>query len=305
MPEINRTILFDPKLETDLRKNGYAITPLFTEQEFTAFSSIVENLESEADHDDVHLNTPFYLSAFHNNANWKSQIYDQVYAFMKSKLEKLLVDYEPLVINIFDKPARSNNPVAIHQNPSFVEEPQYKSVSVWIPLVDVNKNNGTVGVLPGSHDVFDTMRAANMPDVFDKVASELQNQYFEPLVLKKGEAAILDDSMIHWSYPNLSDEPRIAVQLIMVPKETEHIYYYYNESGEKPKMDLYKVDKNFFFQFNCKAEPQGLPYIGSVPFEYHSFSEAELLKRVAPQNPDIYLKRKKKGLLGFLDALRF
>ncbi len=284
-------ILHDPALQAELVRTGVAVTRLFSDAEISALAAIVEKLEADADHENVHIKTPFHLSAFHNDAEWKRRIFDEVHAFTKDVVDRLLVDYEPLVINIHDKPPGANTALAIHQNPSFVEEPTHKSVTIWIPMVDVRKENGTLGVLRGSHDVFDGMRAANMPDVFENVARQLTTRYFEPLELERGEAAILDDSVIHWSYPNMSDTVRLAVQLIMVPRKPHHIYYYYNTARATPQLDLYTVDKNFFFEFNCKAEPQGLPYIKSIPFEYRQFSEAELLQRVSSHNPGVLTKQ--------------
>jgi len=284
-------ILRDPALQAELTRSGVAITTLFSEDQIAGLTAIVEQLEADADHDNVHIKTPFHLSAFHNDSAWKQRIYDEIHAYTEDIVNTLLVDYEPLVINIHDKPPGPNTSLGIHQNPSFVEEPEHKSVTIWIPMIDVRKDNGTLGVLRGSHNVFDAMRAANMPDVFEDIALKLTTQYFEPLELKRGEAAVLDDSVIHWSYPNMSETVRLAVQLIMVPKKPDHIYYYYNTSGEQPRLDLYTVDKDFFFKFNCKAEPQGLPYLRSIPFEYSQVSESELLKRVSAQNPDVLTRQ--------------
>ena len=137
---------------------------------------------------------------------------------------------------------------------------------------------GPSGVLRRSHNRFNPMRAGNMAheEIFSQVEKRLEEEYFEPLNLKIGEATVLDDSIIHWSYPNRSRESRTAVQLIMVPKAAQHIYYYYNESGGRPVMDLHEVDRHFFFNFNCKEMPVGLKKIASVPYEYKEITENDL-----------------------------
>ena len=282
----NHQILKNPVLEKTLRQDGITTFDFMNTSEFLTLKSIVQRLLQECEQDDVHLKTPFLLSAFNNSETWKARIYDQINAFLKDKLADLLNDYEPLVINIFDKaPNMGDSSVAIHQNPSFAQEPQFKSVSLWIPMQDVTKENGTLGVLRGSHDVFDEMRAANMPDVFESVAQQLQEDWFEPLELKEGQAVLLDDSMIHWSYANRSQQNRTAVQLICVPKNTRHIYYYYDETGDKPQMNLYDVTKDFFFKFNCKNEPIGLTQFNSMPYQYKSLTARDLIEKVAPRNP--------------------
>lgn len=293
----HRQIMQNDVLEQILIQEGVATFDFLSPAEFSAFKEIVLKLAQAGAYDDVHLNTPFRLSAFNNSASWKSDIYDEIYAFLKDKLEALLINYEPLVINIFDKiPDAGDTSVAIHQNPSFAQEPDFQSVSLWIPMIDVTKENGTLGVLKGSHAVFDRMRAANMPDVFEPVAQKLQEDWFEPIEINEGQAALLDDSLIHWSYSNISRQTRTAVQLICVPKEARHIYYYYDESGEKPKMNLYDVDKDFFFKFNCKSEPIGLSQFDSIPYQYHSLTEKDLFEKVAPRNPDFAEKMEKVQL---------
>jgi hypothetical protein len=299
-----RQILHQPSLEADIRKDGFAIADFINQQIFDKLNQKVLELGAVADHDDVHIQTPFKLSAFNNSADYKRRIYDEIYEILKPSLDALLVDYVPLVINIFEKPKCSTDTaVAIHQNPSFVEEPYFKSVSVWIPLIDAKKENGTVGVLRGSHDVFDTMRAPNMPDVFSIVGEKLQNYYFEPIEVKKGGCAVFDDSLVHWSYPNISNEVRTTVQVIAVPREADHYYYYYNTDGPTPKMDLYEVDREFFFRFNCQSEPHGLKKVGDRPFKYRFFEEEELLRRVEIHNPNIRKRGPKTGFSKLLSKI--
>ncbi|GEM_PF-585691 len=296
-----RPILRDAQLQEAIVKEGFAVTSLLSQEDLYALEKIVygQNDEANVDLEDTQVKTTFRLSAFHNDPAYREHIHHTLWQFFQSKIENLLYDYEPLVINIIDKPAGAGS-IAIHQNPSFAEEPIYKSVSVWIPLINTCKENGTLGVLRGSHDVFDAVRAPNMPDVFKPVAELLINHYFEPLEVNKGQAVILDDSLLHWSYPNISEERRAAVQLIMVPRGVQHIYYFYNTSESENKVELFAVDKTFFYDFHYQSRPSHLSKIGEIPFTYHNFDEAEMLRRVATQNPNIYKRKPKKNFLARL-----
>lgn len=263
-----------------LHRQGYVTFPFLDAAEIDRLAAAISAAEGVHDRGDVHIPTHFRLSAFSNDGAYKERLYDAVWECLKDRVEAVLPGFEPLVINLFDKqPSSGYDPVPIHQNPSFVDEPAHKSVSLWIPLDDVEKENGTVGVLPGSHNRFNRMRAGNMAheDIFAPVQRELEEELFVPVVLKKGEVLALDDSIIHWSYPNVSDRPRVAVQLIMVPKGVPHIYYFYDdETPGHPMMDLYAVDRHFFFGFNCKARPETLKQIDRVPYRYRPITGAEL-----------------------------
>src|SRR5215831_8504117 len=113
-----------------LSKHGFVIFPWLSSEEVDELTSVVANVSHAVDYGDAHIATPFRLSAFTNDASFKSRLYDAVYGLLSSRLALLLPDYEPLVINLFEKPPHSgHDAVPIHQNPSFVEEPEHKSVS--------------------------------------------------------------------------------------------------------------------------------------------------------------------------------
>lgn len=271
----------DPRLNETLHREGFVTTQFLEVDEIDRLAHNVRAAEYTHDKSDVHIPTHFRLSAFSNDAAYKERLFDAAWDCLKDKVEAILPGFEPLVINLFDKqPGSGYDPVPIHQNPSFVEEPAHKTVSLWIPFSDVDKDNGTVGVLPRSHNRFNRMRAGNMAheDVFAEVQSDLENKLFAPIILKKGEMLALDDSIIHWSYPNVSDRERKAIQLIMVPKGVPHIYYFYDDTAKgHPMMDRYEVDKNFFFGFNCKARPETLKHIDRLPYRYRPITGGELL----------------------------
>ncbi len=282
-------IFHSVELNKNIRQNGFVNIDLINPSRISDFVHLVNTLDNDISHDDVHIETPFRLSAFNNNSAYKEKIHNEVFNFLKSEIDSFFVDYEPLVINIFEK-LPGNGAVQIHQNPSFVKEPEYKSISVWIPLINASRHNGGLGVLKGSQDVFDSIRASNMPYIFEDIAEDLQNKYFEALEVKLGQAIVLDDSVVHWSYPNRSKEVRKAVQLIMVPKSAEHTYYYYDESGEVPQVKLYEVDKHFFYNFNCYDAPVGLKSRGAIDFTYKKISEEEMVEKVSKNNPEIKKK---------------
>ena len=83
---------------------------------------------------------------FITTANTKNVCTIQFTSYLGIGLTKSNPEYVPLCVNVFEKlPNSGNDAVPIHQNPSFVDEPEFKSYSIWIPLQDVDKDNGTVG----------------------------------------------------------------------------------------------------------------------------------------------------------------
>ncbi len=54
----------------------------------------------------------------------------------------------------------------IHQNWTFVDEDKFTSVSVWVPLCDVSRFNGTLEVVPKTHNTLTKYRSPSIPWVF-------------------------------------------------------------------------------------------------------------------------------------------
>jgi len=267
-------VFLDNNDEYKFRTEGFLVKACINTEVVEQIKNVIEEVSVLTSVDDVHIKTDYLLSTFNNGYEYKEQLYERIYALIQESLDALLLDYVPIMINVFDKRGDKSGHVPVHQNPSFAEEPEYKSVSVWVPLVHVTKDNGSVGVLRGSQDKLFPQRAPNMPQVFSAVEETLASEYFEALDLSPGEVAVLDDSLIHWSYPNKSDERRLALQVICVPAKAPHVYYYHDK--QKNVIEKYLVSKEFFYRFNCHEKPEGLTYISSRPADYHEVSLKEL-----------------------------
>ena len=80
------------------------------------------------------------------------------------------------------------------------------SVVIWVPLMDINKSNGALRILPGSHKL--GLLADEMEDGFGKVdmTDEMKNNMID-VEVKAGDALIFSSFLIHES--GLISEDRI------------------------------------------------------------------------------------------------
>ncbi|MCB9234546.1 MAG: phytanoyl-CoA dioxygenase family protein [Bacteroidia bacterium] len=281
-----RPVLQDSQLQQLYDQNGYVMIDFLDESEFGALFQLMEELKEEGRQFEMNVESEYKLSFFASSPEWRMKVFQRVSDFFTAKANRFLDDYVPLIINLFDKEPGGGE-VPVHQNWSFVDESRYRSVSVWIPLCDVSRANGTLEVIAGSHDTLTEFRSPSIPWVFDGLWDPLREKYLQPLNLRRGQAGIIDDAIIHWSSDNDTDAVRSTIQLIMVPREATPIHYYRNPENPE-QLEIFAVDAEFFTRFQMHEKPVGVQKIGEINgFHYHKLSEAELVEKVSVRNPHI------------------
>lgn len=114
------------------------------------------------------------------------------------------------------KPTGDDGSMAVHQDWGSVDESGSHSINVWCPLVDVDSHNGTLEVVPGSHEWFETYRSPTLASV-QLPFEEIPAGAVVPLRLAAGEAVIYDHRLLHGSRENRSGVARVVAQVGMSP----------------------------------------------------------------------------------------
>jgi ectoine hydroxylase-related dioxygenase (phytanoyl-CoA dioxygenase family) len=97
--------------------------------------------------------------------------------------------------------------VPVHQDWSFVDdEGEYCSTTCWIPLMDVNEENGALGIVTGSNNYYDVIRASPSPQTPHALADHYFTTfpYIKMVNMKAGEAIVFNNKTFHASPPNNS-----------------------------------------------------------------------------------------------------
>lgn len=132
-----------------------------------------------------------------------------------------------------------------HQDIPLVEETVAPTTYAWIPTTDINEHNGALLVLPKSHKWFRWQRT------HDQSFSPLQTirdsliEFMIPLYISKGDLILFDNSLIHASAPNLTNETRIAMNTGIAPSEFNLVHYQKIENNVN-EIKKYFVDTNFW-----------------------------------------------------------
>lgn len=270
-----KEIFKDKFSNENFAKDGFIIVDLLNPNEFNDLVDLYYTFFNKYQSTQSSVKAEYDLSFFRSNDELKKQIFKEMWSFFEQKISKYLPDYEPLIVNMFNKKPKGGE-VPIHQNWTFVDENYHTSVSVWIPLCDVNRTNGTLEVVPGSHVNTSKYRGPSIPWAFTGIEEVLKKKHMHPLELTKGQVAIIDDAVIHYSSDNFSDYERPTIQLILKPKKAKAIHYHTNNL-EKGIMDVYEVSPDFFMRFDMNSDEINAPLINTIAINIPKISELELI----------------------------
>lgn len=258
-------------LQGRFEEYGYVVVDLFGAEEIEVLKGILRSLEKEKEGTGLNLKTNYKLSFFSDSAEYRKLVFDRVGSFCQPFLDRFLDDYHPLMVNTFDKEPGTGE-VPVHQNWTFVDEEVYRSVSVWIPLTDVTRENGTMELVPRSHKNVSAYRGPLIPWVFSHMVDVLKDKYMVPLNLKAGQVAIIDDAILHYTSENDTETVRSTVQVIAKPKDATAIHYH-RPSEDAQHLEVFEVNSDFFQRFQMYTRPEGVPKLAEIPYEYEPITE--------------------------------
>jgi len=264
-----RVVMRDPFLEKKFQQEGYVEVPFISAEEVAAlrqkFFDLLPtsggNITTSENGMSGHEIT-YDFTFIDKNPAYKQAVYDAITAYFKPHVAKWLADYRPIIANYIRKKTAGGE-VPLHQNWAFADERKCSTVSVWCPLVDSSEDNGTLQVVPGSHKKFGEVRGPMIPWELEGIKDQIIDRYLVPCNVKAGNAIILDDSIVHYSAVNKTNDLRLAIQLILIPAEVSSIHYHVNPAIDKEKVEVLDVDTDFYMQFNPWMQPVGARVIDS------------------------------------------
>ena len=97
------------------------------------------------------------------------------------------------------------------------------------------------------------------------------------LEVAAGEALCFDDSLLHWSDANRSDEPRITFQIEVVPEGVPAVLWV-RQPDDPTAFELWEIDKEYWIEFpfeSVYSGPRELPLLGRRPNPNRSITLGE------------------------------
>lgn len=191
----------------------------------------------------------FFASNYYNKFELNKYIDAKVKESLTPYLDSILYDYRLIVGLYYIKPSGSKSGFHIHRDWSLVDEQLFSSMHIWLPLQDINQDNGNLFfindfecdkvVLRGSPN-FEYPKEG----IFDRLNFKCKRKN---MYMKSGEILFFDHRLKHGSNINISNVERIAVGISILPKNAPLIHYY---KTNKHKIIMYEVSDDFYLRFN-------------------------------------------------------
>lgn len=229
------------KLQQQFNLNGYVVVPFLNEVQ-------VKELRDFFFQTHPQIPGGFYSSSFNTDDAHKESVNTKIENVLSEQVTAHFNSIKKLGSCFLNKQPSAQSEMPIHQDWTVVDEPNFDSITIWIPLQDVNEVNGAIQVIDGSHRFSSALRSPSLEDPFKNIQQELRAD-LKLLPMKAGEAFIFSQALLHASPPNMSNEPRIAVTYGLIDAEAQLMFYHKNEEG---KVEQYFVEENFFQQYNTQ-----------------------------------------------------
>lgn len=273
-------------------ENGYLVVPFYNKEEIDELMNLYQKLHPKDE-------KGFFPSTFSRNKEYRITADKEIRRIGSRSIEAICENIKVVCGSYIVKSPGEESVMGIHQDMTLVDESKYLGINIWCPLVDLTETNGALYVLPGSHRLEPTLRHSSLPNLYDNVMEEVK-QYGRPLYLKAGEAVIFDQSIIHYSPPNLSDAIRPVTNTYFTHKDAVFQICYWEESYGK-KVEIFEQDDNFMTDFdqfgdNIFARPKIGKSLGLIEYDFPYLTPDDLHNKYGNggNNRDVEVPSKSK-----------
>ncbi len=275
---VPHTYIKDKSLQKEIGTTGYKVIPFLNEDQLNALRKIYTDNHSLSNGEGA-----MFYSVYSQDLEYRQKVHEQIGNVINSTLDKLFWDYKVVLNGFSIKIPGKESGFRVHQDTTGLDEFKYSALSLWYPLWDVNKDNGTMCMIPKSQSLFSPFRGISFGTPFDKV-SHTAKKYLVPVDIKAGELLIFDNRVLHASLPNKTKNNRVAIITGIFPKVADFQICYKASNGEM--IEIYSQEDDFIlkypnFMHNCMTRPVTGKVIGMVKDLYPQISELDFKSLMA------------------------
>ena len=245
-PPQMKKVFKDDKIQQEFEENGYVILDYYNNEEVNTLLELYKKLHPKDE-------KGFFPSTFSKDKNYRKCADEEIRKIGKRSMDTYLQDIKVVCGSYIVKSPGEDSIMDVHQDMTLVDETQYTGINIWCPLIDLTNQNGLLYALPKSHRLYPTYRGSSVPNIYEDVYDEIK-ALSTPLYLKAGQAVIFDQSIIHWSKPNLSNDVRPVTNTYFTHQDATFRICYYDKNKEPNKIEIFEQDETFMTNFEQFGE---------------------------------------------------
>lgn len=232
--------------------------------------------------------TDFYYSLMANTYETNKVIQKALLEILHNFFETHFTGHKILNASFLAKPADTKQEFLLHQDWCYTDEKNYNAYNIWIPLTDVNEENGAMFFLPGSHLWFENYRSGSLHSSRITSADDLK-PYIQTIPLKKGQVILFNPAVFHGSHPNLSNQNRLVVTSTILPQQAPFLYF--QKSETENEASVFNVEGDAFLKDLEKLAFGGKPTSPEVKrliYIHSPITKSELTAKAMTNNKPLY-----------------
>jgi hypothetical protein len=278
---MSKVIFKDATHQALFEKQGFIILPFLNKDEVVGLDKLFDQM-----HPEISPESGFVSGSYSSDFAYKQKASSEIVKAFSKHYERLFTNYQPFGAAFLFKLPNANSQLSVHQDWTIVDEEKFVALNCWVPLTDVDEDNGALHVVPATnYDKIKTLRAPTLPFFFSG-NDDVVEKASVPMYVKAGEAVILNQSVIHFSPPNCSNKIRKAITAGVKSKGAPMIFHYKNRSNQEVQIEQFSMPENFLISFENFMEdimlrPKMGMSTGFINYDFKPLERTELTKKIA------------------------
>lgn len=250
LPWWTRRTFHDPEMEARYRRDGYFRLPLLDPASIPALRERFDGLYRGETENSCH------RSNESSDIGYRKALHELICDAMKPPALELLDDHHVLSTGALVKWRGPDSLISAHQDWTFVDETRFRTLSLWLPLCDVDEENGALAVLPESHRVLSPMRMSpDKPSWYVDPVARVDPHSLLLVPMRAGDCLVFDHGLLHSSPPNRTDVSRPAIVVGVAPTDADLVHHWRREDDVVERHAV--LDREFFRRYVPGDEPVG------------------------------------------------
>jgi hypothetical protein len=240
-----KSLLINSELQAQLNKDGFISIPFLNEDELDTLRKANQtnhpNGVIPGKIDGIH------MTSWCSDFEYKKRVSSSLSELNQAACERTFKNYRTLNNVFIIKEPGGGTTFKVHQDWNVVDEKTNFGINIWVPLHDVDENNGALWVVKGSHLIDRHIRGSAylFPD-YSPFFNELEN-VAESVSLKAGHAIIFYMNVIHGSPANNSNSDRIVSCFSVIPEKAPLTVYFQKKAGDS--LELHSPKDDFMLHY--------------------------------------------------------